>query len=363
MLVIERESPVNDWTGEVLGVDSNRVVVVREEVSAAGRCERCGGVEVGEQLDVVKELHQVEPGRWKLDNHPLEEVVGWSIGRFVENFGELVVGGAARYTQMKDFGVDELNLFGECRELTRDGLFTLWAYRALGVEGAREALAFDIPRATAVKRREYLVAILRDRRGHLFTDKESNERFFVERSDSAKSTTGSVDAGKYYRCQWSRARGGLAKRLGVFDEVVGPFFATAEGRLCGVRSGSFASVGCRSCEREICKECGGSSVQARYAKLGRFGLELGDFMRRRISDLVDITEGEIREILVKLVNFGFGDLSLGGVQGLQDRPSAFGYEVFVRDSLRGEVKGAILTELCEFSPPLVPGLPRGEDGV
>jgi hypothetical protein len=63
-------------------------------------------------------------------------------------------------------------------------------------------------------------------------------------------------------------------------------------------------------------------------------------MRKPIRELSTfIPQESVRELLLRLVELGFGDLSLGGTKMVRESPSWFGYETYVADLLRGTIRG------------------------
>lgn len=337
LMVVLGWEPGDDWCGFVLGVDSERKVLFREEVTAAGRCSVCGVEVAVEPFDFAKFLDQ--PGETWL-------VEGKSCARFRDySVGDFYAEQSARRELARRVGVAELGLLQNVVDLSREQAFGLWAFLQAGIESGRVLVSFDVPSGGRSGEREAIVEQVVANSGWLVMDEESGARFF----EVQKRREGGVLGERRYRCSWGRQRGPLAYRLGIFEKVVAPFFESAEARVSGVTRGSYAAVGCKECVGQSCRRCRGVGVLERFCGLKALGLELGQWMRLPIEEAAGAARGEVGELLRRLVALGFGKMTLGGCGFKRESPVWFGYEWYVREVLGGSNGNS--TELTALLPP------------
>jgi hypothetical protein len=331
LMVVTASEPHDRWVGVVLGVDDSKYVVCRYDVLAGGLCKTCGQESDFADFDLSRALFTEEARSWRFGETLFSDIRNWSVDDTISHLGlqefyDLSV--------IRALGLGNLRAFQEIAELSRDEAFCVWSYVSLVRRSGADLLAFDIPGAGNVAVRQEIVRMLQAKGIRLFLDPGSSKRFFSAEDRDLKTTQ------ERYRCSWLRSRGCLAHRLGVFEVLVSPFFETAEGRQVGVRAASFASVGCKSCLRDDCANCDGSGVVDRFSDLVFWGLSLKEYMRKPIRELSTfIPQESVRELLLRLVELGFGDLSLGGTKMVRESPSWFGYETYVADLLRGTIRG------------------------
>lgn len=340
--VVLATEPEESWAGEIVGVNPEREVVFRQEITRDSVCSTCGRVEDSEEFsaDSLARADATELALWYWGDKKLTEILEWTVADLIAEFG---LQADFNLEVLGSLGLLQFRAFLHAGDLVRADAFNLWVYMHAEQRGGRDLLAFDVPRAREVAGRALISDLLKTSGSRLFIDDGSHARFFEASSDHKNS---------FYRCIWGRARGCIARRVGVFDRVVAPFFETSEGRLSGVRAASFSSIGCLRCEDKLCKSCCGSGVQERYWGLKSGGVTLKEFMCLPLSAAAQLPGfGAVREILEKLVALGFGSLSLGSAEMVRTSPAWNGYEIYVADLLAGRVRGG-WGEIEEILKPL-----------